>query len=214
MKYLLLAIVICLFSCSIEKRVSKKTNWLLAHDKLSVVCARIYPVKDSVGKFDTIYVPSNSPDYTKLIDSLYEELNKPNTSKDFSEDPSHDTTGNIQIFGGFAALFVSDSAKLAEQNKLIFRLRNQVKFLKENYKPCDSNTVVTMPVFMTDDAQVSALRSQLEKKDNVIQSKDQTIEGKDKKIEASDKWKWRFFVLAGSIILGIVFRIFIYKRPI
>jgi hypothetical protein len=59
MKYLL--IILLLVSCSVEKQAQKKTAWLIAHDKLDDVCARIYPVKDSLVvrnsvSFDTLYV--------------------------------------------------------------------------------------------------------------------------------------------------------------
>jgi hypothetical protein len=93
-------------------------------------------------------------------------------------------------------------------------LTKQLTYLKQNYKPCDSQRVVTLPVFITNDAEVQALHSQLAKKDQVIQGKDETISQKDKQIGILDKWKWRFFILAGSISLGLIFRIFIYKKPI
>lgn len=58
---LVVLIGIILASCSVERQAQRKTAWLIAHDKLDDVCARIYPPKDSLVvrdsvSFDTLYV--------------------------------------------------------------------------------------------------------------------------------------------------------------
>lgn len=49
------AVLLILTCCSTEKKAQKKTAWLIAHDKLDDVCARVYPIRDSVITKDSIH---------------------------------------------------------------------------------------------------------------------------------------------------------------
>jgi hypothetical protein len=64
MKNYVIIILLIFSSCSVEQRSKKAVNYLLTHDKLAAVCARVYPIHDSVTvkdstHFDTLYVENN-----------------------------------------------------------------------------------------------------------------------------------------------------------
>lgn len=64
---------ILLTSCSTENKAQRKTAWLIVHDKLDDVCARVYPNIDSMEHldsihFDTLYVETASE---IKIDTVY-----------------------------------------------------------------------------------------------------------------------------------------------
>lgn len=72
MKYLLILLLFA--SCNVEKRTQKKVAWLIAHDKLDDVCARVYPVRDSIVvkdsvSFDTLYLENE----VYLRDTVFRE---------------------------------------------------------------------------------------------------------------------------------------------
>lgn len=57
-------ILLLLTGCSVEKKSQRKAAYLIAHDKLDDICARVYPIHDSVitkdsTHFDTLYVENN-----------------------------------------------------------------------------------------------------------------------------------------------------------
>lgn len=71
---ILVVAVLFLHSCSVDKKATKKEAWLIAHDKLDDICARVYPnhdstiVKDSLS-FDTLYVSND----VYLRDTVYRD---------------------------------------------------------------------------------------------------------------------------------------------
>lgn len=69
-------------------------------------------------------------------------------------------------------------------------------------------------VYKDNPNQRAASDQQLRERDKVIAAKDAVILEQQKKIDKMDKWRLWFFILAFVNVLGIVFRLFIYKRPI
>lgn len=169
MKYLL--IILVLVSCSVEKKASKRVAWLLAHDKLSETCARIYPVRDSVTKGDSVIV----------FDTLYVEGDG---------EIIHDTTftrGDTVI-------------KLVDK-KCPVQVINKTVYLHDT-------------TYRRNTAEEERLRSLLDGYGKIVQDKDKIIIDKDRKISKNDWWKWAALITWFVVLLSIVFRIFIYKKPI
>lgn len=61
---IIIAAVLFLHGCSVEKKAQRKTAWLISRDKLDDICARVYPPRDSFSVkdsilFDTLYMDNN-----------------------------------------------------------------------------------------------------------------------------------------------------------
>jgi hypothetical protein len=69
-------------------------------------------------------------------------------------------------------------------------------------------------VFKTNTAEVEKWRSIVSGKDRQIKEKDDIVINQQKKIDNNDWWKVACLITWFSIVLGVVFRIFIYKKPI
>lgn len=168
MKTLLIAAIL-LFGCSVDKQAAKKTSWLLGHDKLSEVCARIYPNVDSISKGDTV----------TTYDTLYLDSN----------------------------VYIRDTVIMDGQT-----------IIKE--KKCPPVQVITKTAFVHDTiyrsntAEVERWKSEAHDKDKQIKEKDDIVLKQQVKIDKNDWWKTAALITWFAILLGIITRLFIYKKPI
>lgn len=189
--------------CSIEKQAQKKTAWLMAHDKLDDVCARIYPPIESITvRRDT--VKAGNIDYTALLDSLYKVVNdSANESWTLVVDSA--TTNVADVL----------QQRLSLAKKEIAGLKEVIAKLRKDYKPCNPDIIfIDTTRTVTNTAEVDRLKGELLKKDEQVKAKDDIIIQQQKKIDSQDKWKLLFFLLLGVNVIGFIIRFFVIKKPI
>lgn len=87
-------------------------------------------------------------------------------------------------------------------------------------KKCPPHQVVTKTaiqerfIYRTNTAEEERLKGQILTRENTIKQKDALIVAKDKKIDQREWWKMACLITWAVIGLGVVFRLFILKRPI
>lgn len=133
--YLLLFLVGCSAQNKLERKINKaKVVAYENPESFADLCARLFPVKDSVGTPVIKIVKADNKDYSATIDSLTAALNQ-------SESKVLDSTG---------------------YRNEISRLKNQVKKFKDAYKPCLPDTVrISTPIYKENTARVSYLNNKL-----------------------------------------------------
>jgi hypothetical protein len=161
-------ILMQLLGCSVDKMAQKKTAWLIAHDRLDDICARVYPNRDSVTvkdsvSFDTSYVSND----VYLRDTIYRD------------------------------------------GDTIYR-----------EKKCPPAQVITKyvnhdsTIYRTNTADVDRLKGELLDKDKQLKAKDDIVIKQQQKIDKEDWWKTACLITWFAMVLVIVARLFIIKRPI
>jgi len=157
------------FGCSVDKRAQKKTAWLIAHDQLDDICARVYPNRDSITKGDS----------TVVFDTLY--LNND--------------------------VYLRDT--IVKDGDTIYR-----------EKKCPPNPVITKQVFIhdtlyrTNTADVDRLKGEILDREKQLKAKDDIVIKQQQKIDKNDWWKTACLITWFAMVLGIIARLFIIKRPI
>ena len=126
--------------CGVERKIRKAQAIAYQYpDSFASVCSRLYPVLDSVGKPQIVYIPANNQNYTSKIDSLSEAL------KEAELKASKDTSEVWKVYRGE-----------------ISKLSKQVADLRRAYKPCEPDTIqVTTTVYRENTAKVANLSLQL-----------------------------------------------------
>jgi hypothetical protein len=69
-------------------------------------------------------------------------------------------------------------------------------------------------IYRTNTAEADRLNSIIQQKDRQLKEKDDIVINQQKKIDKNDWWKVAALLTWFAIVLGVVFRIFIYKNPI
>lgn len=193
MKKLFPILLLALFTGCLTTQ--KAEDFLMKKGALAGLCATEYPVADSLGApvVDSIK-PAHNPDYTPAIDNLDAAVN-------------HLVT-DLQQHADSACEEVQQRYR-----KELLQLQRQIRILKEQYRPCKPDTLLTTQyIYRRDRAYEAVLESQLKSyRDSLIRAH-QTIAVKEAKIQdltASRNWwrKWGGYltwsVLAGLILLAV-----------
>lgn len=213
---MLLAMLIAtafLFSCNIEKRWYNGAQKLYARhpDSLSNICARSYPVEDSVAydRIDSVK-PAKNENFTGTIDSLSQAADS--------------LTDRIKRDSMYAKQISVECAELVGlYSKEMVNLRSQVKTLKDRYKPCDPDTMYRSSlIYRKNTAEIASLKFKLSDADkkiatqkNELDEKEKEINKKEAKILKLQKDKLILIVILSAIGLGLgVFAFFKFKTGI
>lgn len=162
-------VLILFSSCSVERQAQRKTAWLIAHDKLDDVCARIYPVRDSLIIRDSIRTDTVTAEPVIIIDSV--QCNK------------------------------TDS----------------VVYVKVKCPPAKTITQVIRRdsiIYQRSTAEEDRLKGEIIRVQTQLAQKDQIIINQQQKIDKNDWWKTACLVTWGVVLLGFVFRFFVFKKPL
>jgi hypothetical protein len=164
---LILYCAMFLGGCSIDRQAQKREAWLIAHDKLDDICARVYPNMDStivIDRMDTLY--KDGPEIY-LKDTIYQQ---------------GDTVVKV-------------ITKKCPPVQVITKYRDSI-------------------IYRNNTAEEQRLKGEVLAKEAQIKAKDDTINKQQTKIDKEDWWKMACLITWFAIVLGIVTRLFIYKRPI
>jgi hypothetical protein len=69
-------------------------------------------------------------------------------------------------------------------------------------------------IYRTNTAEVERMKGEVLGKEKQLREKDDLIIKKDAKIDKNDWWKWACLITWMVMLLSIIFRLFIYKKPI
>jgi hypothetical protein len=138
-------------------------------------------------------------------------------SKDLMDDncsrlyPNHDSVINSIHFD---TLYVDGEPVILRDT--VFQKGDTI--IKVITKQCPPERIITKYhdsiIYRTNTAEVERMKRELLYLQNQIKAKDDIIIKQQEKIDKNDWWKMAALITWFTILLGIVFRLFIYKRPI
>lgn len=176
-----MVLLLLLSSCSLEHKISKaKTLAYNNPDSFADLCARLFPVKDSVDT-KTVYLPANNKDYTDVIDSLKKQIDQAN------EDVSSDTTASGELY-----------------RKRIAYLANQISSLRNAYKPCEKDTLrIVTTKTIENTARVTDLAKRLQ--DSEVKKANAEYRAAEAEKKARSQELQKYGLIAILVVLAIFF---------
>lgn len=182
-KPLLYLLAMIFISCNTYKHQLQKAQAVFDGNPNAFAqrCALAFPVKDSVGKPDTIFVhEATNTDYSKTIDSL---------------------VGIVETIQEKAPVKVYDSNCIEEYDKLLRQqqaLKERIADLQRKYKPCEPDTVlVEKPVYRTSTAALQSCQTELYKVRMTLDDAQKKIANKNKLLIGS----WVLIVVLAALTL-------------
>lgn len=181
--------IIFLPSCNTyQKQLHTFKNFADDHpNELAPLCAKAFPVKDSVGatKIDSTH-KANNVNYAGKIDSLQaiaDQFKQRLLADTGKSNPCASVAKNYQV--------------------QVNTLSNQVQALRAAYKPCKPDTVYkTTPIYRTDEAKIAVLQNQFNvKSDSLKTTKTQLA---DEKETSASRLHWMLILGGVLVALGIV----------
>jgi len=184
----LLIMMALMVGCGVERKIRKAQAVAYEFpDSFARVCSILYPVKDSVGKPQIVYIPANNQNYTSKIDSLSEAL------KEAELKASKDTSEVGKVYRGE-----------------ISKLSKQVADLRKAYKPCEPDTIqVTTTVYKENTAKVANLSLQFAA---VRKDYDEMVVDRDKWKETAEK-RLKWLLIWGGLLVVYIGLKFWRKTP-
>jgi hypothetical protein len=171
---------------------------------MPIDCEKLYPQKLTS---DTVYVDTtggNNTDYTDYIDSLR-----------FKVDSYLDRILVDSVLNELSIIACIDAIKSKDSE--VRKISKEFNDLKAKYKPCLPTFIDRIIEKTVEDTRVtSQLKNEIATKNSIINERDKSISEKDKKIGSmTDSW-WRTVALIsiGIILLTLIFRFAIIKRPL
>lgn len=146
--------------------------------ELAKDCAKVFPVKDSVGK--PVYIPANNVDYSKAIDTIL-ILSNNNRATALSKNDMQNTSLYLPLSGGTGGT-----------SGILF---NKIDALRAAYKPCKPDTI-KIPHYIIDQAKIKVLQDAYKgKSDSLIIVKTQWL-GTKKNLNS-----WRWIAISGIVTI-------------
>lgn len=165
---IIIAAVLFLHGCSVEKKAQRKTAWLISRDKLDDICARVYAPRDSFSVKDSI-----------LFDTLYLDNN----------------------------VIIRDTVKC----------KDTVIYLERRCPPSERIIIHhyhDSTIYRSNTAEEDRLKGVILEKEKQLQKKDDIIIKQQVKIDKNDWWKTACIITWCVVLLGLVFRFFVLKKPL
>ena len=173
-----------------KKQLAKFNAFADAHtNELAAKCVQHFPVKDSIGKADTVVRKSNNLNYQSKIDSLQSK------SDSLQSQLNKDASDKSNPCASVAASY----------SKQITGLNNQIKNLQQAYRPCKPDTVkVTQSIYRLDSAKVVVWENRYKVKADSLLIRTQDLKNSNE--QSARRLKWNF-ILGGLLIASVVITI-------
>lgn len=164
-------------ACTTQRNAEK---YMDAHPDVSAAyCAKEYPVKDSIGKPNIVYVKADNKDLSRALDSVKNEND--DVRKEFEELKEISKIDTSTVYRD----------KISKLNDKMESYSKKIQKLRDEYKPCKSDTLlITEKHYLTNTAEVHDVKNKL---------RDANID-----LVAARKWKsiFMYWAFAATGLLG------------